>query len=253
MLCSEFAKASHTFKLLFQHKSIIQNHYLYNIDTSSTFRKYSSLTKSSGRWLERQRRDAFVKQAKIHGYRSRAAYKLLEINDKCGKFLEKSKIIIDLGAAPGSWSQVAVEKMKSNSKLITIDILDMETILSPENKNIKIIHLKGKFEESIPQIRSHLNEDEYADCLLSDMAPNTSGVKTLDHNRIIFLCNTAIDFAFEVLKPGGCLLMKIFSGSEDAILRNELKQYFEDVQFIKPASSRSESSETYVFAKGFKV
>ncbi|KAF0971960.1 hypothetical protein FDP41_009656 [Naegleria fowleri] len=232
---------------------ILQQMYCETMISTPSFRKYSSLTKSSGRWLERQRRDAFVKKAKIEGYRSRAAYKLLEINEKCGKFLEKSKIIIDLGAAPGSWSQVAAEKMKSNSKLITIDILDMEPIQSPENKNIKIIHLKGKFEESIPQIRSYLNEDEYADCILSDMAPNTSGVKTLDHNRIIFLCNAAIDFAFEVLKQGGCLLMKIFSGSEDSVLRNELKQYFEDVQFIKPASSRSESSETYVFAKGFKV
>jgi len=87
-------------------------------------------------------------------------------------------------------------------------MLDMEPLESPE-KNIKIVHLKGKFEESIPQLRSYLDQGEFADCLLSDMAPNTSGVKTLDHNRIIFLCNTAIDFAFEVLKPGGCLLMKV--------------------------------------------
>ncbi|EFC48310.1 predicted protein [Naegleria gruberi] len=221
--------------------------------TSNLFRCYATQTKSSGRWLDRQRRDTFVKQAKAQGYRSRAAFKLLEIDEKWGKFLEKSKVIIDLGAAPGSWSQVAAEKMKSGGKLITIDILDMEPLKSPPNKNLQIIQLKGKFEDSIPQLRSYLNEGEFADCLLSDMAPNTSGVKSLDHNRIIFLCNTSIDFAFEVLKPGGCMLMKIFSGPEDATLKNDLKQYFENVNFVKPASSRSESSEVYVLAEGFKL
>ncbi|KAL9647264.1 hypothetical protein ABK040_012616 [Willaertia magna] len=213
------------------------------------------MLKCSGRWLNRQRNDIYVKQAKQQGYRSRAAFKLIEINEKCGKFLEKSKVVVDLGAAPGSWSQVVLEHFKGkNNKLITIDILEMEKLELPKKEiNCEIIQLTGKFEENINNLIKNLKENEQVDLVLSDMAPNTCGNKSLDHQRIIFLCKNALDFCFEVLKPGGNLLMKLFSGSEDNTFKEELKQCFTSVKVIKPSSSRSESNEMYIYCEGFKV
>ncbi len=206
--------------------------------------------KSSTRWLMRQLNDPYVAKSKLDGYRSRASYKLLEINDKF-KILSPGMNVVDLGAAPGGWSQVAAKIIKSDSanatnKLIAIDLLSIEPIAG-------VTTLQQDFfaDEAKNLIISYLN-NQLADVVLSDMAANTTGHSATDHLRIIDLCENAFHFAITILKPGGHFVAKIFRGGTEEDLLTEVKQNFTIVKHFKPNSSRKASSEFYLIALGKK-
>lgn len=196
-------------------------------------RKYSSKL-----WLERQLNDPYVKKAQQEGYRSRAAYKLIELNEKF-HFLKPGYKIIDLGAAPGGWIQVALKNKAS--QVIGIDLLEMESIAGAELLEMDFT------DPEAPETLKDLLKGE-ADCVLSDLAPWTTGHKATDHLRIVALVEAAALFAFEVLRPGGTFVAKVFQGGADGELLNELKKRFETVRHFKPDASRSESAETYLVA-----
>ena len=204
--------------------------------------KNKNLKASSKKWLQRQINDPYVEKAKKAGYRSRAAYKILEIQQKF-KIFDKHSIVLDLGAAPGGWSQIAANIAK---KVISIDLLEMEPI-----PNVQF--LKGDFtdEKNIQNI-IQLLENEKADAVLSDMAPNTCGIKKIDHLRIINLLENVYDFATSVLRPGGSLVAKVFQGGATSDLLYDLKKNFARVRHFKPLSSRKESPEIYLIAQGYK-
>ena len=206
--------------------------------------------KSSTRWLMRQLNDPYVAKAKLDGYRSRAAYKLLEINEKF-KILPPGMNVVDLGAAPGGWSQVAAKIIQSDNanaknKLIAIDLLPIEPIAG-------VTTLQKDFfaDDTQSLITSHLN-NQLADVVLSDMAANTIGHSATDHLRIIDLCENAFRFAMTILKPGGHFVTKIFRGGTEGGLLTEVKQNFTSVKHFKPNSSRKGSSEFYLIALGKK-
>lgn len=199
---------------------------------------------SSKLWLERQINDPYVKAAKDHGYRSRAAYKLIEINEKF-KLIKKGGYIIDLGAAPGGWTQVAIEKAWPKSIVIALDISDFEPI---ENA----ICLKGDFLDEATKniVRSHLKDK--ADLVMSDMAAPSCGHTQTDHLKIIALCEEAFYFAKENLKEGGNFVAKILRGGTENKLLADLKKHFKVVKHFKPPSSRAESAEMYVIGLEFR-
>ena len=206
--------------------------------------------KSSTKWLMRQLNDPYVVRAKLDGYRSRAAYKLLEINEKF-KILAPGMNVVDLGAAPGGWSQVASKVIQSDNKnaknkLIAIDLLAVESIAG-------VITLQKDFfaDDAKHLIISHL-DNNLADVVLSDMAANTIGHRTTDHLRIIDLCENAFHFAITILKPGGHFITKIFRGGTEGELLTEVKQNFTTVKHFKPNSSRKGSNEFYLIALGKK-
>ena len=204
--------------------------------------KNKNLKESSKKWLQRQMSDQYVEKAKKAGYRSRAAYKILEIQRKF-KILDTRSIVLDLGAAPGGWSQVVANIAK---KVIAIDLLDMAPI-----PNVHFI--QGDFtEERNMQTLIQLLEKEKADAVLSDMAPNTCGIKKIDHMRIINLLEDVYDFSTKILKPGGSLVAKVFQGGATNNLLHNLKQSFTKVRHFKPLSSRKESLEIYLIAQGYK-
>lgn len=204
---------------------------------------------SSTLWLDRQLNDPYVRAAKAEGYRSRAAYKLLQMDEKY-HLLKPGARVVDLGAAPGGWSQVVVEKVfksgNKNGKLVAIDILAMPAI--PE-----AVVLKEDFmvEDAPAKIKSALGGP--ADVVLSDMAAPTTGHKATDHLRIIALAELAHAFAREVLSKGGSFVCKLFQGGGEGAFMKLLKSDFAEVHYAKPAASRSGSAETYVVAKGFKA
>lgn len=203
---------------------------------------------SSTRWLQRQARDPYVLKSKKEGYRSRAAYKLLELDDKF-HFLKPGKHLVDLGAAPGGWLQVATQKMKpktSGSQLIGVDLLAIDPI---EN----VTFIQGDFTSD--EIYQKLIQlcPEKIDIILSDMSPSTTGHGATDHIRIMSLCEMAWDFAKNYLSTGGTFVMKVFQGGAMASLLAELKPCFDQVKHFKPPASRKESSELYLVATGFKV
>ena len=203
---------------------------------------------SSRRWLERQLNDPYVAAAQKAGYRSRAAFKLIEINDK-HPFLKPGHVIVDLGAAPGGWTQVLVDKVKSvegRGQVIAIDILEMEAMAGAE-----VIHLDF-MEESAPDRLNALLRDGGADAVLSDMAGSTTGHARTDHLQIMGLAEAAAEFAIEVLKPGGVFLCKVFQGGTERQLLDLLKRQFKTVRHVKPPASRKGSSELYVMASGFR-
>ncbi len=203
---------------------------------------------SSRRWLERQLNDPYVAAAQKAGYRSRAAFKLIEINDK-HPFLKPGHVIVDLGAAPGGWTQVLVEKVKSvegRGQVIAIDILEMEAMAGAD-----VIHLDF-MEESAPDRLNALLRDGGADAVLSDMAGSTTGHARTDHLQIMGLAEAAAEFAIEVLKPGGVFLCKVFQGGTERQLLDRLKRQFKTVRHVKPPASRKGSSELYVMASGFR-
>lgn len=206
--------------------------------------------KSSTRWLMRQLNDPYVAKAKLDGYRSRAAYKLLEINEKF-KILSPGMNVVDLGAAPGGWSQVAAKIIQSDSrnaknKLVAIDLLAIEPIAG-------VITLqKDFFEDDAKHLITSSLGDNLADVVLSDMAANTIGHSATDHLRIINLCENAFHFAMTILKPGGHFITKIFKGGTEGELLTEVKQNFTIVKHFKPKSSRKGSSEFYLIALGKK-
>jgi len=201
---------------------------------------------SSTRWLKRQLNDPFVAKSKIDGYRSRAAYKLVEINDKY-KLLKPGDSVVDLGAAPGGWSQVAAQIIKSNSKdaknkLVAIDLLPIEGIAGV------VSFEKDFFEEDAKDLIIDSLDGQLADVVLSDMAANTTGHSQTDHIRIMDLCENALVFALKILKPGGHFIAKIFRGGAENDLLEMVKQNFKKVKHFKPDSSRKESSEFYLIA-----
>lgn len=186
--------------------------------------------------------DQYVEKAKKAGYRSRAAYKILEIQQKF-KIFDQHSIVLDLGAAPGGWSQVVSNIAK---KVIAIDLLDM-----PPIPNVQFI--RGDFtEERNMQMLIQLLGNEKADAVLSDMAPNTCGIKKIDHLRIINLLEDVYNFSIKILKPGGSLVAKVFQGGATNDLLRNLKQSFAKVGHFKPLSSRKESPEMYLIARGYR-
>lgn len=203
-------------------------------------------SKSSHRWLQEHESDLYVQKARNEGYRSRASFKLLELNRK-DKFFRKGMTVIDLGAAPGGWSQVAIQSVGETGRVIASDILPMDSIAGVE-------FLQGDFTE--PDVFEALMDrlgGKAADLVISDMAPNMSGMKAVDQPRAIYLVELAVDLALQVLKPGGFFVAKVFQGEGFDELMAIAKQHFSRVSIRKPDASRTRSRETYLVAKGFKA
>lgn len=203
---------------------------------------------SSQRWLQRQLNDPYVSKSKELGYRSRAAFKLLEINEKI-KFLSPGKRVVDLGAAPGGWTQVALELVKPQQTgcyVLGLDIQEMEPIAGAT-----LLHLDFLQEDAEEIVIAELGGKQ-ADVVLSDMAAFSTGHAPTDHLKIMALAETAFYFAKKVLAPGGTFLAKVLQGGTENTLLNQLKQSFKTVKHIKPPASRKDSSEMYVIALDFK-
>ena len=204
-----------------------------------------SRSKSSGRWLQEHFDDEFVKRSQQEGYRSRAVYKLEEIDQK-DRLLKPGITIIDLGAAPGGWSQYVARKLKGKGRVVALDILPMEALDGVE-------FLQGDFLEDdvFQQLLTLLGEDQ-PDLVISDMAPNMSGMQAVDIPRAMYMAELALDLGRQVLKPGGGLLVKLFQGEGfDAYLKM-LREHFNRVVTRKPRASRSRSREIYALATGFR-
>ncbi len=201
---------------------------------------------SSRRWLEEHLSDEFVLRAKREGYRSRAVYKLLEIDDK-DKLLRPGLTVVDLGAAPGGWSQVARRRLGQHGRVLALDILEMDSLAGVE-------FIRGDFreDEAINRLMEMLG-DSTVDLVMSDMAPNMSGVRDMDKTRAMYLVELALDLARQVLHPGGDLLMKVFQGPGYDQLIKELRHCFDKVVSRKPKASRDRSSEVYLLARGFRL
>ena len=202
---------------------------------------------SSKLWLERQLNDPYVAQAKRDGLRSRAAYKLLEIDDKY-HFLKPGITVVDLGAAPGGWSQIAAKRVGAadgRGKVVAIDLLDM-----PEIVGVSFARLDFLVDDAPGKLLAMIGGR--ADVVLSDMAANTTGHRKTDQLRILGLVEGAAAFAADVLNPGGTFVAKVFQSGADAELMTQLKRDFTSVRHVKPASSRKDSSERYVLAMGFR-
>jgi 23S rRNA (uridine2552-2'-O)-methyltransferase len=203
---------------------------------------------SSQRWLERQLNDPYVAAAKREGYRSRAAYKLIEIDDK-HRLLKAGKRVVDLGAAPGGWAQVAAGRVKSvegNGQVVAIDLLEMEPVAG-----VEFIRLDFMDPEAPDQLKAMLRGGR-ADVVLSDMAAQGTGHARTDHLRIMGLAEAAAAFAAEVLEQGGAFLCKVLQGGTERGLLDRLKRHFGTVRHVKPPASRAESAEMYVVALGFR-
>ena len=203
-------------------------------------------SQSSRQWLERQLNDPYVARAKREGMRSRAAYKLLEIDDKA-RFLKKGARVVDLGAAPGGWSQIAAKRVGApqSGRVIAIDILPMEAV--PGVDFVKLDFLDHTAPEKLKTMIGGP-----ADVVLSDMAANATGHARTDHLKIMALAEAAAAFAREVLAPGGTFLAKVFQGGAGQELLTRLKRAFAKVRHVKPKASRPESPEVYVLATGFR-
>ena len=198
---------------------------------------------SSTRWLERQLNDPYVKRAKADNYRSRAAYKLLELDERFG-FLKGAKAVVDLGIAPGGWSQV-VRRRVAQGNVVGIDLLPTDPI-----EGVTILQMDFMDDAAPDRLKEALGSE--ADLVLSDMAANTVGHQQTDHLRTMALVEAGLQFATEVLKPGGAYVAKVLAGGADNQLVAEMKRHFTSVKHAKPPASRKDSSEWYVIAQGFK-
>jgi len=198
---------------------------------------------SSTRWLERQLNDPYVRRAKAENYRSRAAYKLLELDERFG-LLKGVKAVIDLGIAPGGWSQV-VRRRSGQAKVVGIDLLPTDPI-----EGVTILQMDFMDEAAPERLKQELGGE--ADLVLSDMAANTVGHQQTDHLRTMALVEAGLLFATEVLRPGGAYVAKVLAGGADNQLVAEMKRHFTTVKRAKPPASRKDSSEWYVIAQGFK-
>jgi 23S rRNA (uridine2552-2'-O)-methyltransferase len=201
---------------------------------------------SSKLWLDRQLNDPYVARAKREGMRSRAAYKLMEIDDKA-RFLKKGGRVIDLGAAPGGWSQVAAKRVGApqQGRVVAIDLLEIEPLPGVEFAQLDFL------DEAAPaKLKAMLGGR--ADVVLSDMAANATGHRKTDHIKIVALVEVAVEFAREVLAPGGAFLAKVLQGGTEATLLTLLKRDFTTIKHVKPAASRSDSAELYLLATGFR-
>jgi 23S rRNA (uridine2552-2'-O)-methyltransferase len=204
-------------------------------------------TLSSQKWLERQLNDPYVARARREGYRSRAAYKLIEIDEKY-HLLKPGQRVVDLGAAPGGWSQVAARKVGSaegRGRVVGIDLLPIDPL-----PGVDFVELDFLDEAAPKKLVERLGGA--ADVVMSDMAANTTGHKKTDHLRIVGLAEAAIQFARETLAPGGTFLAKVIQGGTESQLLADLKRDFATVRHVKPAASRSDSAELYVLATGFR-
>jgi 23S rRNA (uridine2552-2'-O)-methyltransferase len=199
---------------------------------------------SSARWLERQLNDPYVAEAQKRGLRSRAAFKLIELDDKY-RLLRKGARVLDLGAAPGGWSQIAAERVGPQGRVLAVDILEMDPL-----PGVEVMHQDFMADEAPEKIRQAL--EGRADLVMSDMAAPTIGHSRTDHLRIMALAETAYQFASEVLAPGGAFLCKLFQGGATKDLLDLLKRDFETVRHVKPPASRADSAEIYVVATGFR-
>jgi len=204
-------------------------------------------TLSSQKWLERQLNDPYVARARREGYRSRAAYKLIEIDEK-NHLLKPGQRVVDLGAAPGGWSQVAARKVGSaegRGRVVGIDLLPIDPL-----PGVDFVELDFLDEAAPKKLVERLGGA--ADVVMSDMAANTTGHKKTDHLRIVGLAEAAIQFAREILAPGGTFLAKVIQDGTESRLLADLKRDFATVRHVKPAASRSDSAELYVLATGFR-
>ncbi|HUC63364.1 MAG TPA: RlmE family RNA methyltransferase [Alphaproteobacteria bacterium] len=212
--------------------------------------KAAGRTPSQRRWLERQLNDPYVAEAKRRGYRSRAAFKLAEMDDKL-RLLKPGACVVDLGAAPGGWTQIAVERVRADAtdgkrgRVIALDILPMDPIPGAETLQMDFM------DDSAPaRLRAALAGP--ADLVLTDMAPPATGHAATDHLRIVALAEAAAELALEVLAPGGAFVAKVWQGGTERELLERLKRGFASVRHVKPPASRKESAELYVVATGFK-
>ena len=203
-------------------------------------------TKSSRRWLDQHFKDAYVKRAQQEGYRSRAAYKLLEIQER-DRILGPGMSVVDLGAAPGGWSQAAARIVGSQGRIVALDSLPMEPL--PE-----VGFIQGDFRTAaaLDQLRQTL-EGKAVDVILSDMAPNLSGNPAVDQPRMMYLCELVLDLARQLLKPGGSLVVKTFQGEDFEVFHRAVCASFERVAGRKPKSSRPRSRELYLVATGYAL
>ncbi|MBL6857269.1 MAG: RlmE family RNA methyltransferase [Pelagibacteraceae bacterium] len=206
--------------------------------------KKSKRAKKSRTWVIKQHRDQFFKKAKVLGYRSRAAFKLLELNKKFN-FIKKNSNLLDIGSSPGGWSQVA-SKIIINGKILAVDISVMEKI---EN----VIFFKKNFLDKETQIKILDNFGKKIDVIISDMAENTTGNKNVDSIRTNNLCSTVINFSLNTLNKNGTLICKLFMGEDFLEVKSLAKKNFKKVDFYKPESSRSESKETYIICSILKT
>jgi 23S rRNA (uridine2552-2'-O)-methyltransferase len=216
-------------------------------DMAVRLRTANKRTTSQQKWLERQLNDPYVARAKAEGWRSRAAYKLMEIDDKYN-MLKPGQRLVDLGAAPGGWCQVAAKRIGSveaSPRVVGIDLLPIDPIAG-----VTLLEMDFMTPEADEKLREALGGR--ADGVMSDMAANTTGHKMTDHLKIVGLAEAAVAFAYQVLAPGGFFVCKLFQGGETVVLINELKRNFSVVRHVKPQSSRSGSSELYVLAMGYK-
>ncbi len=201
-------------------------------------------TLSSRAWLERQISDPYVARAKREGLRSRAAFKLIEIDDKY-RLLKPGARVVDLGAAPGGWSEIAARRTGPSGRVVAIDILDMKPIAGVTFEKLDFL------DPAAPErLKAMLGGK--ADVVLSDMAANATGHRPTDHLRIMALAEAAAEFAREVLAPGGAFLCKVLQGGTEATLLAALKRDFETVKHVKPPASRKDSAELYLLARGFR-
>ena len=202
-------------------------------------------SKTSKKWLDEHVNDPYVKKAQIDGYRSRASYKLIEINDK-DKLFRPGDVVMDLGSAPGGWSQVVVPLIGEKGRVIASDILPMDSIIGVD-------FIQGDFtEEAVYEQILNALDNEKADSVISDMAPNISGVNATDQYSSIYLVELALDMARNVLKPGGSFCAKVFQGVGYEEYVKDVRSSFNKVLVRKPAASRARSREVYLVAKGFK-
>jgi 23S rRNA (uridine2552-2'-O)-methyltransferase len=201
---------------------------------------------SSRRWLDRHVNDTYVQRAQVDGYRSRAAYKLLELQER-DALLRRGMRVVDLGAAPGGWSQVAAPLLGRKGRIIALDLLPIDPL-----EGVEVIQGDFRDDEVLANL-SALLDGEALDLVLSDMAPNVSGMKAVDQPRSIYLVELALDFALETLKPGGALVVKAFHGEGFDELVKSMRRHFQRVVSRKPNASRPQSRETYLVAKGLRV
>jgi 23S rRNA (uridine2552-2'-O)-methyltransferase len=212
--------------------------------TSVRVKTAKKRTVSSTLWLERQLNDPYVVEAKRRGYRSRAAFKLEQLDDKF-HLLARGARIVDLGCAPGGWCQVAVDRVGPKGRVVGIDYLEMDPVAGAETIRLDFL------DPTAPEILKRLL-DGPADVVLSDMAAPTTGHTPTDHLRVMGLAETAYAFAAEVLAPGGSFVAKVFQGGTERSLLDRLKQDFAQVRHAKPPASRADSAEVYVVATGFR-